>query len=130
MLSAWGTGELHEGFLKEAALDLGCEDRLNLEGQPRRLLCSLDLSPLLRSRSLPPRRPLSDNFSSASPPPIPVPLIYPQGVSQALQTNVMLDEEHMSCLPLKSISLPPHPSRREISSLGFHIFRTSRWQKF
>lgn len=33
-LSAWGAGETHEGFLEEAALDLGCEDRLNLGSWP------------------------------------------------------------------------------------------------
>ena len=60
---------------------------------------------------------------SAEPPATPTPLLTSPSSdpSRALQTNVMLDEEHMPCLHLKSVSLPLCQSHREISSIAFAI---------
>ena len=78
----------------------------------------LGLSPLLRSHNLPP---------AALPPPLPLQQpphqsSRPPAVTRALQTNAMLDEEHMPCLRLKSVSLPLCQSHREIGSIAFAIW--------
>lgn len=95
-LSAWGQGETPEGFLEERALELWSQTKFGEE--PR--------SPAVALQS-----PLSGRHG------LPTPPLTSRGKGLSIQTNVMLDEEHMSWRIYRAF-------------LCFCILGRSRWRKF